>query len=124
MDTKVNTYRMTAKVVGALYILGFVVGIGGNIMIQSILGAPNPLAAIIANGMTLAIGAILWLLPAIGDAAHGVLMFPVLKQHSERMAVGYLATRIFNSTFIAIMVRRFLSSRTERSGRTGAALCL
>jgi hypothetical protein len=99
-----NKYRTTARVVGVVYLLGFVVGIGGNIMIQSILGAPNPLAAIIANGMTLAIGAILWLLPAIGDAAHGVLMFPVLKQHSERMAIGYLATRIFNAIFIAVMV--------------------
>jgi len=100
----INKFRTTARVVGVVYLLGFVVGIGGNIMIQSILGAPNPLAAIIANGMTLAIGAILWLLPAIGDAAHGVLMFPVLKQNSERMAIGYLATRIFNATFIAVMV--------------------
>ena len=30
MATKVNTYRTTAKVVGALYILGFVVGIAGS----------------------------------------------------------------------------------------------
>ena len=34
--TKVNTYRTTAKVVGALYILGFVVGIAG-----SALGTPG-----------------------------------------------------------------------------------
>jgi hypothetical protein len=99
----INKFRTTARVVGVVYLLGFVVGIGGNIMIQTLLGAPNPLAAIIGNGMTLAIGAILWLLPAMGDAAHGVLMFPVLKQYSERMAIGYLATRIFEATFIAVM---------------------
>jgi hypothetical protein len=40
----------------------------------------------------------------IGDAAHGVLMFPVLKPHSERIAVGYLAARILDAMFIAIMV--------------------
>jgi hypothetical protein len=34
------------------------------------------------------------LLTVAGDAAHGVLMFPVLKRHSERGAVGYLAARI------------------------------
>jgi hypothetical protein len=50
------------------------------------------------------IGAILWLLAVIGDAAHGVLMFPVLKQKSERMAIGYLAFRIVDAIFIAIMV--------------------
>jgi hypothetical protein len=80
------------------------VGIPGNIMIQSILGAPDPLAAISANSMTVAIGAILWLLAVIGDAGHGVLMFPVLKQHSERMAIGYLAARIVDAIFIAVMV--------------------
>jgi hypothetical protein len=50
------------------------------------------------------IGAILWLLTVAGDTAHGVLMFPVLKQHNERMAFGYLAARIVDAVFIAIMV--------------------
>jgi hypothetical protein len=105
MTTKeVNKYRTTAKIVGVIYLLGFVVGIAGNIMIQSILSAPDALATISTNSMMVAIGAILWLLAVIGDAGHGVLMFPVLKQHSERMAVGYLAARIVDAIFIAIMV--------------------
>jgi hypothetical protein len=54
--------------------------------------------------MTLAFAAILWLMAVVGDAAHGVLMFPVLKPHSERIAVGYLAFRIMDAVFIAIMV--------------------
>src|SRR3954471_4406555 len=79
-----NTYRTTARVVGVVYIAGFVVGIGGNILIQSILGAPDHLSTVFANSMTIAIGALLWLLTVVGDAAHGVLMFPILKQHNER----------------------------------------
>jgi hypothetical protein len=106
MTTKevINRYRKTASVVGAVYLAGFVVGIAGNIMIKSILDAPNHLSIISASSMTVAIGAILWLLAVIGDAGHGVLMFPVLKQHSERMAIGYLAARIVDAIFIAIMV--------------------
>jgi hypothetical protein len=46
----------------------------------------------------------LWLIAVAGDAAHGVLMFPVLKQRSERIAVGYLGFRIVDAVFIAIMV--------------------
>ena len=99
-----NKFRTTARVVGVVYILGFVVGIGGNIMIKSILDAPNHLSIISASSMTVAIGAILWLLACVGDAGHGVLMFPVLKQHSERTAIGYLAFRIIDATFNAVMV--------------------
>ncbi len=101
---KINTYRTTATVVGIVYLAGFVVGIGGNILIQSHLGSPNYLSTISANSLTVAIGAILWLMAVAGDAAHGVLMFPILKQHSERMAFGYLAARIVDAVFIAIMV--------------------
>jgi hypothetical protein len=54
--------------------------------------------------MTLAIGAVLWLMAVAGDVAHGVLMFPILKQHSERIAIGYLSFRIVDAVFIAIMV--------------------
>jgi hypothetical protein len=101
---EMNKYRTTARVVGVVYIAGFVVGIGGNIMIQSILGAPDHLSTISAVSMTVAIGAVLWLMAVVGDVAHGVLMFPVLKQHSERLAVGYLAARIVDAVFIAVMV--------------------
>jgi hypothetical protein len=100
----INTFRKTATVVGVVYIAGFVVGIGGNMLIQSNISAPNHLATIFANSLTVAIGAVLWLMAVIGDAAHGVLMFPVLKQHSERLAIGYLAFRIIDAAFIAIMV--------------------
>ena len=99
-----NKYRIIARVVGVVYLLGFVVGIAGNLMIQSILGETNTLSAVAANSMKLAIGATLWLIAVAGDAAHGVLMFPVLKQHSERVAIGYLAARIVDAIFIAIMV--------------------
>ena len=100
-----NTYRTTARVVGILYVAGLVIGIGGMVLIQSILGAPDHLSAVSASSMLLAIGAVLWLMPAAGDAAHGVLMFPILKQQqSERIAIGYLGFRIVNAVFIAVMV--------------------
>lgn len=106
MTTKVamKPYRTTASIVGVIYIAGFVVGIGGMMLIQSVLGAPNHLATLSAKSMTVAIGAALWLLAVAGDAAHGVLMFPILKQQSERMAIGYLAARIVDAIFIAVMV--------------------
>lgn len=87
-----------------VYLAGFVVGIGGEMLFQSILGAPDYLATLSANSITVAVGALLWLLAVAGDAAHGVLLFPLLKQHHERIAVGYLAARIMDALFIAMMV--------------------
>lgn len=99
-----NKFRKTATFVGAMYVAGFVVGIGGNMMIQSTISTPDHLTTIVANSLMVTIGAILWLFAVIGDAAHGVLMFPVLKPHSERLAIGYLAFRIIDAVFIAVMV--------------------
>ena len=97
MTTKVNTYRTTAKVVGALYILGFVVGIAG-----SALGTPGQLETVSARSMMIAIGALLWVIAAAGDAAHGVMMFPILKQNNERVALDYLSARLVEAAVIAV----------------------
>lgn len=99
MATKqeINTYRTTSKVVGSLYILGFVVGIAG-----SVLSAPGELAAVPARSMLIALGALLWVLAAAGDAAHGVMMFPLLKQNNERVALGYFGARLVEAAVIAI----------------------
>ncbi|HEY0604393.1 MAG TPA: DUF4386 domain-containing protein [Herpetosiphonaceae bacterium] len=97
-------YRTTARVVGGVYLTGFVVGIGGEMLIQSTLGAPDPLATVSANRTLLAVGAILWLIAIAGDAAHGILMLPVLKPHSERLAFGYFGTRLIEAGLVAVMV--------------------
>jgi hypothetical protein len=105
MTEKINTYRTTATVVGLVFVAGMVIGIGGNVLNLSILGAPDPLSNVAANSMLVAVAAFLWLMTVVGDAAHGVLMFPILKQqHSERIAIGYLAARIVDAVFIAVMV--------------------
>lgn len=100
----VPPYRTTARIVGAMYIAGFIVGIGGEILIKSVLDTPNHLSLLPARYMTVALGAVLWLLAVAWDALHGVLMFPILKKFNERIAIGYLAFRIMDATFIAIMV--------------------
>ena len=97
METKVNTYRTTAIVVGTLYILGFVVGIAG-----SMLGTPGQLETVSARSLMIALGALLWVLAAAGDAAHGVMMFPILKQNNERIALGYLSARLVEAAIIAV----------------------
>jgi Domain of unknown function (DUF4386) len=97
------TYRRTATTIGVIYLLGMVVGIGGNVLILSIMGAPDPLVAVGASRTLVAVGAMLWLLAVAGDAAHGILMFPVLGQFNERIAFGYFGARIIDAIFVGIM---------------------
>jgi hypothetical protein len=106
MTTKegMNTYRMTARVVGVLYLAGMVVGVVGNGLILSILAAPDHLSTVPTNSMLLAIGAMLIMMASVWDAAHGILMFPILKQRGERIAVGYLGFRIVDAVFIGLWV--------------------
>jgi uncharacterized protein DUF4386 len=98
-----NFYRNTAITIGIIYLAGMVLGIPANIVIQSVLGTADPLASISANSTLLAIGALLWLLPVAGDAAHGILMFPILKRYDERIAFGYFGARIIDAVFVAVM---------------------
>lgn len=92
-----KTYRTTAGVVGALYILGFVVGIAG-----SALSAPGQLDEVSAKSMLIAIGALLWVLAAVGDAVHGVMLFPILKQNNERVALGYFGARSIEAAIVIV----------------------
>src|SRR5918911_3434979 len=99
-----NFYRKTAITIGVIYLGGMVVGIPANILIQSIIGTANPLASIAANSTLVAIGALLWLLAGTAvDAAHGILMFPILKRYSERIAFGYFGARIIDAVFVGVM---------------------
>jgi hypothetical protein len=101
--TNARADRNTARMIGVLYLAGMVIGIGGNVLIQSVLTAADPLSVIASSGTLVAVGAVCWLVTVAGDAAHGVLMFPVLRRHSERTAVGYLAARIMDAVLIAVM---------------------
>jgi hypothetical protein len=97
-------YRTTARVVGVLYLAGMVVGMTGNILVQSLITAPDHLATVSASGLALAVGALLVLMCGVWDAAHGVLLFPVLKPHGERIAFGYLGYRLVDAAFIGLWV--------------------
>ena len=94
-----KTYRTTAKIVGAVYLAGFVVGLVGSGIFQSILGATGAsanLPAVAVSSVLLAFGAILWLMAVAGDAAHGVLMFPNAS-HSATSPRGSLTPSLSRS---------------------------
>jgi hypothetical protein len=120
-----NSDRTTARIVGALFLAGMVAGIVGNVLIQSVFGGPDYLTTIPANSTKVALGALLLLMTVAGDVAHGILLYPILYRHNERIAVGYLGFRIVDAVFLGaqvlfVLVQIPLGNESLKAGVTSA----
>ncbi len=95
--------RMTSsRLIGALFLSGFLVYGVGSALATSAAGAPRFLASIAAHPTVLIVGAILMLLNTLVDLGKGSLFFPILARHSKGTAFGYLATMIVEVTLLDV----------------------
>ena len=97
-----NTYRMNAVIVGALYFLGTVFGvsgamIGGEVLTSIISGkliaGVDILSLAAANSSRLTVGAFLTFMMGISLVAMTVFLYPVLRKSSKELAMGMLLFR-------------------------------
>jgi uncharacterized protein DUF4386 len=95
--------RMTySRVIGALFLLGFLAyGIGSGLA-TSLVGGSNFLSTIGASQALLVTGAFLIFLNTGVDLGKGVLFFPILAKHSQRTALAYLATMIVEVVLLSV----------------------
>ena len=99
-----NTNK-TARIVGALFLTAMVGSlVGGIVFVEPFLTAPDYLIAIFENENRVIIGVFLELINGIAVLGIGVLMFPILKQHDEHTALGYLGLRIIEAVFCCVIV--------------------
>src|SRR3977135_3861424 len=83
-----------SRVIGALFLLGFLsYGIGSGLA-TSLVGSSNFLSTIGASQTLLITGAFMIFLNTGVDVGKGVLFFPILEKHGQRTALAYLATMI------------------------------
>jgi len=117
-----KTYRKTAIVVGVLFIVATALSLISSSMLGSIIGAPNYLTNVAANGNQIIIGALLELAAAISVMLIPAVMFPVLKQHSEGMALGYFGFRILEAVtlFVSAMSALLLLTLSQQYVNVGA----
>jgi hypothetical protein len=83
-----------SRLIGALFLLGFLFYGSGFMLVSSVVGAPDFLASIAAHQTTLVLGAVLMLLPIITDVWRAVVFFPILGEHGRSTALTYLAAQI------------------------------
>jgi hypothetical protein len=90
-----DTNRKTARIVGASFLLSNVTFIlGAVVFVEPILSAPDYLTLVSANRAQVILGVLLELINGVAYLGIGVLMFPILKQRFESMALGYVGFRI------------------------------
>ncbi len=91
-----------ARLIGALFLIGFLTYGTGFGLINSVITAPDFPANIAAAQTILLIGGFLMLLNTMVDIGKGVLFFPILESHGRRTAFVYLAAIVVQVVFLDI----------------------
>ena len=103
MQTSAPAPRKTyARLIGALFLIGFLTYGTGFGLINSVITAPDFPANIPAAQTILLIGGFLMLLNTMVDIGKGVLFLPILEHHGRRTAFVYLAAIVVQVVFLDI----------------------
>lgn len=103
-----STNRIT-KIVGILFITATATSSLSIWITEPIFGATNLLEAFSDKSSQITIAALLMLVDAISVAFIAILLFPILKQKSEGLALGYVGMRIMEGLLFAAHVAAFLA---------------
>jgi len=113
---------MYSRLIGALFLLGFLsYGIGSG-LVTSLVGGSNFLSAVAASQTLLLVGAFLMFLNTGVDLGKGILFFPILEKHSKRTALAYLTTMIVEVVLLDVGVLTLLMivPLAKHAGEAGA----
>jgi hypothetical protein len=116
--------RKTAIIVGVLFIIGTLAGVLSVVLTGSILNGPDVLAAVAANETQVIIAALLVLTMGLALAMVPVVIFPILKQHNEVLALGYVVFRGALETltyFVVVIAWLLLIPLSQAFAGAGAA---
>jgi hypothetical protein len=94
-----NADRKSAILAGVLYYLGI---IAGALSVVPVIDFPDYLVQISANAGQVTSGAFFQFLMTAAYVGMAITLYPVLKKHNERLALGYVGLRLVAAAFIVI----------------------
>jgi hypothetical protein len=108
-----TSFRKTALAGGILYLITFLGSIPAAILVGPALNDP---AYVLGGGadQQVGLGAVFELVNVFGLIGCGIVFFSVVKRVHEGLAIGYLATRLFEGAIITVSVISLLSVITLR----------
>jgi hypothetical protein len=104
-----DSYRKTAVIVGALFIIATVTAILTIGVLGSTLETPVDFNKISENETEIVISVILWLILAGSVMGIGFMMYPILKKRDEGLALGYVGFRLTEAILIIVAAVSLIS---------------
>jgi hypothetical protein len=111
--------RTLARITGVFFIITFVTSIPALILYNPVLKHADYILGAGAD-TRVQFAAFLEVILVIAGIGTAVTLFPILKRQNESIALGYVASRIFESTVIAVGIVSVLSVVTMRQDLAGA----
>lgn len=107
-----NENRKTAIIVGILFITATLATSISQVLLSPILRTPDFLVHIEANSNQFIVGVLLELVNALASAGIAIAIFPVLKNYSEGIAIGYVSFRAIEAAIGVVAATNLLSLLT------------
>lgn len=97
-----NSNKKTARIVGVLFLVATAAFMIGDGVLQSVLNHPEFLANLYPDRTKVIAGIFFELINSAAVVGIALLMFPILKQHNEAIALGYFGSRIIESALLIV----------------------
>jgi hypothetical protein len=117
----VSLDQKRARSFGVLYLVTFVTSIPAALLYRPVLDHPVGYIAGAGHDKQVLLGAFLELLLIIANIGTAIVIFPILRRKNEELALGYVAARIVESTFILVGIVSVLGIITLRNQVAGAS---
>src|SRR4051794_26529514 len=106
----VTSVKSAARIVGLLFLIQLITYFVGNqILLQKIVSAPDLLNSCLVNSNMLVLSVMLELTCGVSVVGISVILYPILKQFSQRIALWYVGFRLVEFSIIAMSKIKILT---------------
>ncbi len=110
-----------ARIFGVLYLITFVTSIAALALYETVLRHPVSYIAGAGHDQQVLFAALLELLLIIANIGTAVVIFPIVRRVNEELALGYVAARLVECTFILVGIVSMVAIITLRQQVAGPA---
>jgi hypothetical protein len=115
--------QKTARIFGWLFIATFITSLGAKALFVSGVGGSFSELSFTGGGFSetkVNVGVMLEFLLIVANIGTAVVLYPIVKRHSEGLALGYVTARVVESTFILVGLISIISLVSVSDALVGA----